>query len=58
MCQAPPINYDKLGFEIGHHDETYAFAHRDKDLTIHLTLSSISTVTMPTSLQTRGGGLD
>ncbi|HUY67007.1 MAG TPA: hypothetical protein VMV06_09335 [Acidimicrobiales bacterium] len=32
-------HYDKMGFEIGHHDETYAFAHRDKDLTIHLTLA-------------------
>jgi hypothetical protein len=26
-----------MGFEIEFHDETYAFAHRDKDLTIHLT---------------------
>jgi len=25
-------HYDKMGFEIGHHDETYAFAHRDRDL--------------------------
>ncbi len=32
-------HYDKLGFEIGHHDATYAFAHRDRDLTIHLTLA-------------------
>ena len=32
-------HYDKMGFEIGHHDETYAFAHRDRDLTIHLTLA-------------------
>lgn len=32
-------HYDKLGFEIGHHDVTYAFAHRDQDLTIHLTLA-------------------
>jgi uncharacterized glyoxalase superfamily protein PhnB len=31
-------HYAKMGFEIDHHDETYAFAHRDKDLTIHLTL--------------------
>lgn len=32
-------HYDKMGFEIGPHDETYAFAHRDKGLTIHLTLA-------------------
>ncbi len=32
-------HYDKLGFEIGHLEETYAFAHRDKDLTIHMTLA-------------------
>jgi catechol 2,3-dioxygenase-like lactoylglutathione lyase family enzyme len=31
-------HYAKMGFEIGYHDETYAFAHRDKDLTIHLTV--------------------
>jgi len=30
-------HYAKLGFDISHHDETYAFAHRDRDLTIHLT---------------------
>jgi len=27
----------KMGFEISFHDGTYAFAHRDRDLTIHLT---------------------
>jgi len=32
-------HYAKMGFEIHHHDETYAFAHRDEDLTIHLTLA-------------------
>jgi catechol 2,3-dioxygenase-like lactoylglutathione lyase family enzyme len=32
-------HYAKMGFEIHHHDDTYAFAHRDKDLTIHLTLA-------------------
>jgi hypothetical protein len=31
-------HYAQLGFEIDFHDETYAFAHRDRDLTIHLTL--------------------
>jgi hypothetical protein len=30
-------HYAKMGFEIDVHDETYAFAHRDRDLTIHLT---------------------
>jgi catechol 2,3-dioxygenase-like lactoylglutathione lyase family enzyme len=30
-------HYAKLGFEISQHDDTYAFAHRDRDLTIHLT---------------------
>jgi predicted enzyme related to lactoylglutathione lyase len=30
-------HYAKMGFEISFHDETYAFAHRDRDLTIHLT---------------------
>ncbi len=30
-------HYAKLGFEISHHDEGYAFAHRDTDLTIHIT---------------------
>jgi catechol 2,3-dioxygenase-like lactoylglutathione lyase family enzyme len=29
--------YERLGFEISGHDDTYAFAHRDRDLTIHLT---------------------
>jgi hypothetical protein len=31
-------HYAKMGFEIDLHDETYAFAHHDRDLTIHLTL--------------------
>lgn len=30
------IFYKQLGFETSFHDETYAFAHRDRDLTIHL----------------------
>jgi catechol 2,3-dioxygenase-like lactoylglutathione lyase family enzyme len=28
--------YEQLGFETSYHDETYAFAYRDRDLTIHL----------------------
>jgi catechol 2,3-dioxygenase-like lactoylglutathione lyase family enzyme len=28
--------YEQLGFEISFHDETHAFAHRDRGLTIHL----------------------
>ena len=29
--------YEQLGFDVSFHDETYAFAHRDRDLTIHIT---------------------
>jgi catechol 2,3-dioxygenase-like lactoylglutathione lyase family enzyme len=29
-------HYKALGFETEYHDETYAFAHCDRDLTIHL----------------------
>jgi catechol 2,3-dioxygenase-like lactoylglutathione lyase family enzyme len=29
-------HYQRLGFATSYHDETYAFAHRDRDLTIHL----------------------
>jgi catechol 2,3-dioxygenase-like lactoylglutathione lyase family enzyme len=29
-------HYAKMGFEISFHDETYAFAHHERDLTIHL----------------------
>ena len=28
--------YERAGFETSLHDDTYAFAHRDRDLTIHL----------------------
>jgi hypothetical protein len=28
--------FQRAGFEVSFHDETYAFAHRDRDLTIHL----------------------
>ena len=28
--------FERAGFEASFHDETYAFAHRDRDLTIHL----------------------
>jgi hypothetical protein len=31
-------HYAAMGFEIDFHDETYAFAHRERGLTIHLTL--------------------
>ena len=29
--------FERAGFEASFHDDTYAFAHRDRDLTIHLT---------------------
>ncbi len=28
--------FERAGFEVSSHDDTYAFAHRDRDLTIHL----------------------
>jgi uncharacterized glyoxalase superfamily protein PhnB len=28
--------FERAGFEVSYHDETYAFARRDRDLTIHL----------------------
>jgi predicted enzyme related to lactoylglutathione lyase len=28
--------FEQAGFEVSFHDSTYAFAHRDRDLTIHL----------------------
>jgi catechol 2,3-dioxygenase-like lactoylglutathione lyase family enzyme len=28
--------FERAGFEVLFHDDTYAFAHRDRDLTIHL----------------------
>ena len=28
--------FERAGFETSSHDDTYAFAHRDRDLTIHL----------------------
>jgi hypothetical protein len=28
--------FERAGFVVSFHDETYAFAHRDRDLTIHL----------------------
>jgi hypothetical protein len=37
-------HYARMGFEIAHHDESYAFAHRDQDLTIHLALAEGSEV--------------
>ena len=30
-------HYARMGFEISFHDGNYAFAHRDRNLTIHLT---------------------
>jgi predicted enzyme related to lactoylglutathione lyase len=41
-------HYAKMGFEISFHDETYAFAHRDLNLTIHLRRAE--------SVDTPGGG--
>jgi hypothetical protein len=28
--------FERAGFEVSFHDNTYAFAHRDRDLTIHI----------------------
>jgi catechol 2,3-dioxygenase-like lactoylglutathione lyase family enzyme len=28
--------YERAGFDVSFHDGTYAFAHRDRDMTIHL----------------------
>jgi len=28
--------YERAGFEVSHHDATYAFARRERDLTVHL----------------------
>ncbi len=28
--------FERAGFEVSFHDETYVFAHRDRDLTVHL----------------------
>jgi catechol 2,3-dioxygenase-like lactoylglutathione lyase family enzyme len=32
--------FEKAGFEVSLHDDTYALAHRDRDLTIHLVQTS------------------
>jgi hypothetical protein len=32
--------FEMAGFEVSRHDDTYAFAHRNRDLTIHLAQSS------------------
>ena len=32
--------FDRGGFEVSFHDDTYAFARRDRDLTIHLAQAS------------------
>lgn len=61
-------HYAKMGFEIRFHDDTYAFAHRDRDLTIHLTkhdgngnparVRCLSTVRTLTKLPMSGVRLD
>jgi hypothetical protein len=50
---------DTLGIELGHRDETYAFARRDKDLTIHLTMAEgepIPASSPPTATLGQTGG--
>jgi catechol 2,3-dioxygenase-like lactoylglutathione lyase family enzyme len=32
--------FTRAGFNVSFHDESYAFAHRDRDLTIHLALAA------------------
>ncbi len=32
--------FEMAGFEVSLHDDSYAFAHRDRDLTIHLAQSA------------------
>ena len=34
--------FERAGFEVSFHDNSYAFAHRDRDLTIHLALADRS----------------
>lgn len=58
--------YEQLGFETSFHDDTYAFAHRARDLTIHLarpmgdrsaeTARSTCTAPTPTGWPRTGGG--
>jgi hypothetical protein len=31
--------FEQAGFEVAHHDDAYAFARRERDLTIHLALT-------------------
>jgi len=31
--------FERAGFEVSFHDDTYAFAHRERDVTIHLALA-------------------
>ena len=57
--------FERAGFEVSFHDDTYAFAHRDRDLTIHLaqavaanrraTGRSTSTAKTPTGWRRSGG---
>ena len=37
--------YKRAGFEVSFHDDSYAFAHRDLDLTIHLALAERGEIT-------------
>ena len=58
--------FERAGFAVSFHDDTYAFAHRDRDLTIHLaqlqetnfrvTVLSTSTVKTPTGWLMSGDG--
>ena len=32
--------YERAGFDVSFHDDSYAFAHRDRGLTIHLALAT------------------
>jgi uncharacterized glyoxalase superfamily protein PhnB len=34
--------FERAGFDVSFHDASYAFAHRDRDLTIHLALATDS----------------
>ena len=45
MCLAPSRSTSAAGFEVSFHDDSYAFAHRDLDLTIHLALAERGEIT-------------
>jgi hypothetical protein len=56
VASRPAAHYEKLGFEISYHDDSYAFARHSENLSVHLAQATDDGTGSWTSGRSAGGG--